>query len=299
MFQMRRWMLIFVFTIFVILQSLILFVKPLMFNNPSSSENSRARIIGVVFLGFVQGVTEWFPVSSSGHLVVIQELFKINVSIAFDVMIHLGTLAGVVLFLRSDLWAILKAVLKLDFSGREGKMFIYVILGTIPIALLGFLLKEVFESLFSNLLSTGIAMLVNGIILYSTRYSKPGKNLDALNSFLIGVAQAMAITPGISRTGVTVSTALLRGVEGNEAYKFSLLLSIFSIIGGSIVKLSDVNFEQESFTIILGVLVTAIIGYLALRIVKKHVIRRSFHKFAYYCLLIGAFVLFLSILKTP
>jgi undecaprenyl-diphosphatase len=297
MLQIKHWMLIFLFPISILIQSLFPPVNPLTANNSSFYEASETRIAEIFFLGFVQGVTEWFPISSSGHLVIFQELFKINVSVAFDVMLHLGTLAGVVLFLRRDLLTILKAVLKLDFSSKEGRIFIYVILATVPTALIGFLLKDVFEAMFSNFFATGIAMLVNGVILYSTKYSKPRKDLDVFDSLLIGFAQAVAITPGISRTGITVSTALLRGVEGSEAYRFSLLLSVLSIIGGSIVKLGDVNFEQESFTIILGILVAATVSYLTLRIVRKYVIRRSFHKFAYYCLLVGAFILFLSIVK--
>ncbi len=261
------------------------------------SEVYQARITEIFLLSFVQGVTEWFPISSSGHLVIFQELLKINVSVTFDIMLHLGTLLGVILFLRKDLQSILRAVFKLDFSGREGRMFIYMILGTIPTAIAGLFLKNVFEAMFASLLLTGTAMLLNGIILYSTKLAKPRRKLDALDSFLVGVSQAIAITPGISRTGITVSTALLRGVEGDEAYRFSLLLSVLSIIGGSVVKLQDVNFEQESLTIILGILVTAVIGYLALRIVKKYVIGQSFYKFACYCLAMGLLIIFLSVTK--
>lgn len=298
MLQMRYWIVILVFPISLIIQSLFFSVNPLIPNNSSFYEASETRISEVFLLGVVQGIAEWFPISSSGHLVIFQELLKINVSVAFDVMLHLGTLIGVIWFLRRDLLTIFKSVLKPDLSSKEGRIFIYAIIGTIPTALIGFLLKDFFETMFSNLFSTGIAMLVNGILLYSTKYSKPRKDLNAFNSLIVGFAQAAAIAPGISRTGITVSTALLRGVEGSEAYRFSLLLSILSIIGGSIVKLGDVNFEKESFTIILGILVTAIVGYLALGIVKKYVVKQSFHKFAYYCLLVGAFILFLSIIKT-
>lgn len=251
----------------------------------------------IVLLSFVQGVTEWFPISSTAHLVIAQELFKINVSIAFDIILHVGTLIGVILFLKKDLQSILRAVFKLEFSRREGKMFIYVILGTIPIGLAGFFLKSVFESMFKSLFVTGIAMLLNGFILYSTRHAKPVKELDAFDSFLIGVSQAVAITPGISRTGITVSTALLRGVKNDEAYRFSLLLSIPSVIGGSLVKLQDVSFKQESSMIILGIILTAVVGYFAMRAVREYVVKQSLHKFAYYCLAVGALILFLSTLK--
>lgn len=272
--------------------------KPVMIMDFPRYENPEgARIIEMVFLSLIQGVTEWFPISSTGHLVIVQELFEMNVSVAFDIMLHLGTLIGVVLFLRKDLQSILRAFFKLDFSGETGKMLIYLVLGTIPISLAGFLLKGFFESMFKSLLATGIAMLLNGLILFSTRLAKPRKRLNALDSFLIGVSQAAAITPGISRTGITVSTGLLLGVENDEAYRFSLLLSIPSIIGGSIFKLQDVNFEQEYWMIAIGILATAAVGYLSLGKVRKYIVKQSFYKFAYYCLPVGAIIILLSILK--
>jgi undecaprenyl-diphosphatase len=251
----------------------------------------------IVSLSIIQGLTEWFPISSSGHLVIFQELFKIKVSVAFDIMLHIGTLAGVILFTRKDLAAIFKALLKLDFSSNEGRLLIYLLLGTIPIAMLGLFFKEFFESLFKSLLFTGIAMLINGIILYLTKYPKPRKKLNASNALLIGIAQAFAITPGISRMGITVSTALLSGIELDEAYRFSLLLSILSIGGGSIIKIGDVDFEKELPLIILGIAVTSITGYLVLKILKRCVIRKRFYKFAYYCFIAGTMVLLLGILK--
>ncbi|MBO3799015.1 MAG: undecaprenyl-diphosphate phosphatase [Thermoproteota archaeon] len=258
---------------------------------------SEAGVLEVFFLSLVQGITEWFPISSTGHLVMMQEMFRINVSVAFDVMLHLGTLIGVIMFLREDLQSILKAVFRLDFSGEEGRMFMYVVLGTIPIGLAGFLLKGFFESMFKGLFATGVAMLLNGLILFSTRLATPRKRLNALDSILIGVSQAAAITPGISRTGITVSTGLLLGVENDEAYRFSLLLSIPSIIGGSIFKLQDVNFEQEYWMIAIGILATAAVGYLSLGKVRKYIVKQSFYKFAYYCLPVGAIIILLSILK--
>jgi undecaprenyl-diphosphatase len=276
----------------------LVFVKPAIISGFSQSESlDGVRIMEIVLLSLIQGLTEWFPVSSTGHLVMVQELFSINVSVAFDIMLHLGTLIGVILFLRRDCKSLLRAVFKLDFSGEEGRMLIYLVLGTIPIGLAGFFLKSLFESMFRSLFATGIAMLLNGLILYSTRHAKPRRKLDALDSFLIGVSQAAAITPGVSRTGVTVSTGLLRGVENDEAYRFSLLLSIPSIIGGSLVKLQDVSFEQESSAIALGVLVTALVGYITLRAVRKYVVEQGFYKFAYYCLAVGTLILILSITK--
>ncbi|MBO3753400.1 MAG: undecaprenyl-diphosphate phosphatase [Candidatus Brockarchaeota archaeon] len=280
-----------------VINLLIILVEPILTIRFPSGSADKTGILKVFFLSLVQGITEWFPISSTGHLVVVQELLKINVSVAFDVMLHLGTLVGVILFLREDLQSVLKAALRLDFSEEEGRMLIYLVLGTIPVGLVGFFLKSFFESMFKSLFATGVAMLLNSLILFSTRLAKPRRRLNALDSFLIGVSQAAAITPGISRIGITVSTGLLLGIDNDEAYRFSLLLSIPSIIGGSLVKLQEVSFEQEYWMIALGILVTAAVGYIALGRVKKYVVKQSFHKFAYYCLSVGAIILLLSILQ--
>ncbi|MCX8184085.1 MAG: undecaprenyl-diphosphate phosphatase [Crenarchaeota archaeon] len=277
---------------------LVIFAKAILtIDFPKQAKTASDGILETVCLSLVQGLTEWFPISSTGHLVMVQEMLGIHVSVAFDITLHLGTLIGVVLFLRKDLQSILRTLCKLDFSSEKGRMLIYLVLGTIPMGLAGFFLKSFFESMFKSLFAVGIAMVLNGLILFSTKHAKPRKRLNALDSFLIGVSQAAAITPGISRTGITVSTGLLLGIESDEAYRFSLFLSIPSIIGGSLVKLQEVSFEQEYWMIALGILMTAVFGYLALVKVRKYIVKQSFHKFAYYCLLVGAVILLLSILQ--
>lgn len=251
----------------------------------------------ILLLSFIQGITEWFPISSSGHLVLFQEMFNIRVSAAFDIMLHAGSLIGVVLFTRRDLYAILKAFFKLDFHSSEGRTIAYLVFGTIPIVISSILLKDLIDIMFSSLLTTGLAMLINGVILYLTKYSKPRGKLNVFKSLGIGVAQAFAILPGISRMGITVSTALISGLDFDEAYRFSLLLSILSITGGCVFKLRDVVFREGLLSMFLGVSVTAVISILALRFLKKHVDRRSFYKFAYYSLAVGAIVLFSDIFK--
>ncbi len=256
------------------------------------------NILETFFLSIVQGLTEWFPISSSGHLVFFQELLNVKVSVAFDIMLHTGSLAGVVFFIRNDLYALLKTLFKLNFSSNEGMMLKYLMLGTIPIVMLSLLLKGFLEIIFTSLLSTGVAMLISGIILYLTKYSKPKSKLNTSKALLIGFAQAFAILPGISRMGITVSTALISGLEYDEAYRFSLLLSVLSITGGCIFKLSDISFEREFSDIILGVIITATVSVLVLRFLKKHVIGKSFYRFAYYCLTTGIVILLLGVLKS-
>ena len=211
-------------------------------SNPLIGSVFQHNILEIFFLSIVQGLTEWFPISSSGHLVFFQELLNIKVSVAFDIVLHAGSLAGVIFFVRNDLYALLKTLFKLNFSSNEGMMLKYLMLGTIPIVMLSLLLKGFLEIIFTNLLSTGVAMLTSGIIIYLTKYSKPKRKLNTSKALLIGFAQASAILPGISRMGITVSTALISGLEYDEAYRFSLLLSVLSITGGCIFKLTDISF---------------------------------------------------------
>lgn len=254
------------------------------------------RILETILLAVIQGLTEWLPISSSGHLVILQQLLKIQASVAFDVMLHLGTLLAVVVFLKEEIFKILKSILSLKFSTPEARLALYIISGSIPVAIIGLLFKSFFESLFSSLLAVGVALMINGMILYSTKFFKPKKDLKLLDSLLIGMAQVISIVPGISRSGSTISAALMRKIDRKTAYKFSFLLSIPAIIGASLLEFKEINFSQEPIgLIVIGVAVSALVGYFALKTVAKIVLSGNFHRFAYYCWLLGIAVLILSL----
>jgi undecaprenyl-diphosphatase len=241
-------------------------------------------------LAIVQGLTEWLPISSSGHLVIIQQLFGIKASVAFDVMLHLGTLIAVVYFLRKDIAKLFK------FDEESKKTIAYIICGSLPIALLAFAFKSFFESLFSNLLAVATALILNGFILYSTKFFHGKKKLDLFKAFAIGLAQAFSIIPGISRSGITISAGLICKMDKKEAYKFSFLLSIIAILGASFFKLGEINLTAEPIeSILLGIAVSALFGFFALKTVAKLVLSSNFHKFAYYCWLLGFLFLVLSL----
>ena len=263
----------------------------------SANAVSSGKAVDAIVLGIVQGVTEWLPISSSGHLVILQRLSGIYGSVAFDVMLHLGTLLSVIYFLRKDLVDIIRAVLGFEFSSRNGKLAFYTILGTLPVAVLGMLWKPFFESLFTNLTIVGITLIINGVILYFTRYSKPHTEINLTASLFIGAAQAVSIIPGISRSGATISMALFRGIEKESAYKFSFLLSIVAILGASLVELGEIAFWPETLeAVILGVVTSSIVGYIALKIVSRYVLTDGFYKFAYYCWVAGFSTVILSLL---
>lgn len=253
-------------------------------------------IAEAIILAVVQGLTEWLPISSSGHLVILQQLLHIQASVAFDVMLHLGTLLAVVWFLREDISRILKAVLSLDFSKKEARLGAYIIIGTLPVAIVGILFKSFLESLFSNLTAVGVALFINGTFLYLTRFTPLKKTLNAIDALFIGIAQAVSIVPGISRSGSTISAALLAGIDRKTAYKFSFLLSILAILGASLIQIGEINFAQETLEVILvGVLISTIVGYIALKLITSTIISDNFYKFAYYCWLVGLVIFLLSI----
>lgn len=241
-------------------------------------------------LAIIQGLTEWFPISSSGHLVILQQLFGIRASIAFDVMLHFGTLFSVIYFLRKDIVKLLK------FDEKSRQLAAYIIVGSLPIAIFGLLFKSFFEQLFSSLSVVSFALLINGIILYLTKFSKPKRRVKLSDAIMIGLAQVFSLIPGISRSGITISLALMRKVDKKEAYKFSFLLSIVAIFGTSFLKFGEIDFHQEPIEIVLvGVLVSALVGYFTLKLIAKSVIEGGFYKFAYYCWLIGVLTLFLAL----
>jgi undecaprenyl-diphosphatase len=240
-------------------------------------------------LAMVQGLTEWLPISSSGHLVIVQQLFGIKASVAFDVVLHLGTLIAVLYFLRKDMAKLLK------FNEESKRTIAYIIYGSLPIALLGFAFKSFFESLFSSLVAVATALILNGFILYSTKFFEGKKKLDFSKAFAIGLAQAFSIIPGISRSGTTISAGLISKMDKKEAYKFSFLLSIVAILGASFFKLEEIDLTAEPIeSILLGIAVSALVGFFALKTVAKLVLSNNFHKFAYYCWLLGFLILLLS-----
>ena len=248
------------------------------------------NLLEAVALAIVQGLTEWLPISSSCHLVIVQQLFGIKASVAFDVMLHFGTLLSVVYFLRKDIAKLLK------FDEESKRIIAYIICASLPIALLGFAFKSFFESLFSSLFAVALALILNGFVLYSTKFFEGKKKLNFSKAFAIGLAQAFSIIPGISRSGITISAGLINKIDKKQAYKFSFLLSIIAILGANFFELGEIDISSEPIeSILLGIAVSALVGFLALRTVVKLVLSSNFYKFAYYCWLLGFLILLLSL----
>jgi undecaprenyl-diphosphatase len=256
-------------------------------------------ILQAIILGIIQGLTEWLPVSSSGHLALVQLAMGLQVPVFYDAVLHLGTLTGVFAVYRKDIANIMKAIIGRDKG--EGaypqgkKMLGFIILGTIPTAILGLTFRSFFERSFYDPLAIGVGFIVTGILLLITLLLKGGsKRLRPVDTLLIGVGQGLSIFSSISRSGATIATGMFRGIEREQLVRYSFLLSIPAILGAVGVDLISAD-EKETAALysigaesyVIGAAISAVVGYASIRALIKLVIRGKFYLFAFYCFAIG------------
>ena len=244
----------------------------------------------VVLLAVVQGLTEFFPVSSSGHLLLFQRLLGFTtLPLVYDIFFHVGTLLAVVGFFAKDL-----EELALRFYKKENfRLLRLLAVATLPTALIGFLFQDFFESLFSGASYLGFAFLFTAAVLLATKYLRLKKKLpDFPAAFLIGVAQGIAIVPGVSRSGMTIAVALALGLAFEFSFRFSFLLSIPAVIGAVILEAGEIPWGGSQWPmLLLAVLVSAAVGFIALGLLKRIAVRDQFHRFAFYLLILGGVAL--------
>ncbi|UCH31415.1 MAG: undecaprenyl-diphosphate phosphatase [Candidatus Bathyarchaeota archaeon] len=258
-----------------------------------------ASLIDAIALGIIQGITEWLPVSSSGHLAIAKEFLDWQPPVLFHIFLHISTLLVVLYFFREDIVQISKAVAKRDFRSEGGRLALFIIIGSLPTAVIGYVFQDVFKSFFDNLLVVGVALLATGCLLYFSKQREGKRSLNHMDSFLIGIAQGIAIVPGISRSGVTISTGLLRKVDHGAAFRFSFLLSIPATLGAAIAESSDLTLLADfetSIAVIVGMISGIIVGYLSLQILRKIILNKKLHWFAIYCWAMGSLVIIFQIL---
>jgi undecaprenyl-diphosphatase len=255
-----------------------------------------------IFLGIVQGLTEFLPVSSSGHLVFFQSLFGLKEpQLLFNVMLHLGTLFAVVVSFRADIYKIAQGIgqmLKRREKGKEEvKLLLWIILATLPTGLMGILLKDWFESFFSKPKIVGLMLIVTGLVLWLTRWArKKGKTLREMkwiDALLIGIAQGIAIIPGISRSGATISTGLFCGLDRELSGKFSFLLSIPAIFGATILEMREIDAGQTLGMTLIGSTIAFGVGILSLTFLIRVIKMGKISIFSYYCCGIGLVMIIL------
>jgi undecaprenyl-diphosphatase len=271
-------------------------------------------IIQGIIIGIVQGLTEFLPVSSSAHLVFIQKILGVESSLAFDTFLHLGTLIAVLWFFRYDIYKMLKSwwlsigdILQGRF--KEGfyedpykRLAWYVILATIPVGIVGVLFEDSVDALFSGALYVpAFFLFVTGTILYLSQRIPGGEinydNITKKEALFMGLGQACAILPGLSRSGTTIAAGLTIGLNKEFAAKFSFILSIPAIFGAFILQLKDIGSAMDAnfLPVVLGFIASIVAGYMAIKWMLDLVQNKSLDIFSYYCWLMGIIVFMGSI----
>ncbi|MEW6328684.1 MAG: undecaprenyl-diphosphate phosphatase [Candidatus Micrarchaeota archaeon] len=248
-------------------------------------------IFQALFLGVLQGLTEWLPISSSAHLALAQNFLGLGARIAFDVMLHFSTLLAVLAFYARDILAIAKNFLKRN--SREQKFVMNIIIASVPTAIIGFAFKDFFESMFSSPLLIALALLITGAwLMLASRAGKGERGVSGREAFVIGVAQGLSVAPGISRSGATIGAGLLLGVDKKEAARFSFLAAIPAIIGAAIFEGRKAVFSSvEPSAVIVGTAAAALVGYFAISLLLRVLEKNKLEYFAYYCFALAVFVI--------
>jgi undecaprenyl-diphosphatase len=244
-------------------------------------------IIDIVILGVLQGITEFLPVSSSGHLVIVQYMLGIeSPGNALEILFHIGTLFSVIFVFYKDIKLI---VMSLNKKPSQ-VLVMHIITATVPVVIIGLTFKDYINSVFSSIVPVGYALLFTGaVLILSINFKNKNKSLSYLYSILIGLSQAMAIIPGISRSGTTISISMLLGIPPKEAARFSFLLSIPVIVGAGVLGFIELQ-SNDLFTIeviIVAILTSFAVGTLSLKMLLKILEIGRFHFFGIYCLVAG------------
>jgi undecaprenyl-diphosphatase len=261
------------------------------------------NLLEAFILGMVQGLGEFLPISSSGHLILAHWLFGTEQgSLGFDLALHWGTLLAVLVYFRNDVWLLIKGFWhSLWPSTRELKENIYqklswlIIVASIPAAVIGILLEEYAETVFRNPVLVAINLAVFGFILFFVdKFGKKEKNLDRItwqNALVVGFSQALAIIPGISRSGSTMAAGLFAGFKRADAARFSFLMSIPIIFGAGLFKIGDIGSDVSTAELIVGFTTSAVFGFLSIKYLLRYLAKHDFKVFAWYRFVIAAAVL--------
>lgn len=271
-------------------------------------------IISAIILGAVQGISEFLPISSSGHLVIVPHLLGVQTGLAFDTILHVGTLVAIFTFFWKDIVNLIKGFIVSIIDLTDGKdrfmkdlgeipevRFVWlIIIGTIPTGIIGLLLKDAIETIFRGTVFVGIFLIITGIILYYSERHSSGhtteKDMSFKQALTIGICQGLAVFPGISRSGSTIASGLCLGLNREYAARYSFLLSVPAVVGAALVQVKDIAVLDVSTTVLVaGFLSSVIFGYLSIKLLMKMIEGWSLDIFAYYCWIVGILTAILSI----
>jgi len=274
-------------------------------------------LIKAIIMGILQGLTEFLPVSSSGHLAIMGQLLKLQLDDGafFDILLHFGTLTAVFIVFRKDILAliidgltIVKDFFVINFlrlrkksNGKKvidtnnKKFVMLIIVSSIPTTIIAFALKAFIADSFNNLIVPGIGLLFTATLLYATKFIKEGEkdasNTGYVRALIIGTAQGIATIPGISRSGSTLVTSLLLKLDREFAIKYSFIMSIPVILGATVVTSLDVDFSTITGSLLvaylIGTICAAVVGYICIKTLLVLIKKNKLHYFAYYCFAVG------------
>jgi undecaprenyl-diphosphatase len=263
-------------------------------------------LLKAVVLGLIQGLTEFLPISSSAHLRIFPELFGWgDPGAAFTAVIQIGTELAVLIYFRKDIWRIgsawVRSLFKAEYRGTfDARMGWFIIVGSLPIVVLGVLLKDVIERDFRNLWITGCTLIVMGIVLGIAdrvgRTDRPLGKLTLRDAVLMGGAQALALVPGVSRSGATISMGRFLGFEREAATRFAFLLAIPAVVGAGLFELKEIPHGHNDFgwgPTLVATVVSFLVGYAAIAWLLRYVSTNSYTPFVIYRILLGAGTLIL------
>lgn len=258
--------------------------------------------IEAILLGIIQGLTEFLPVSSSGHIELGKYLFNIDLKddLLFSLILHLATVLSTLVVFRKDILHIIKEVFQ--FKWNASTQFVsYIIVSMLPVLIVGLFFKEQVEALFTgNIILVGSMLLVTGVLLLlSEKIRTSVKPIGYVAAFIIGIAQAIAVLPGISRSGATIATGLLQGVNRNSIARFSFLMVIPPIVGASLLDISDINTanyaKADIVNMVLGFIAAFVAGLLACKLMIELVKNSKLLYFALYCFAVGSVSIFFGL----
>ena len=279
-------------------------------------------ILQAIFLGIIQGLTEFLPVSSSGHLAIAQNIFEIDTggSMLFDIMLHVGTLAAVFVAYRKDIVRLIREAIcicidigantKIWISNRKNdealrykriihnnyrKFVVLILVSTIPTGVIGYAAKNLVEASSATLIVPGVCLLLTGVLLVVADFTEDGKKIPRdvsyTNGFFIGIAQGISTLPGLSRSGTTITACLVSGFDKRFAVKYSFLMAVPAVLGASVLEIKDAVAEEITGNLVLccviGAVVAGLVGYVCIKVMLSIVRKKKFKGFAIYCLVLG------------
>ena len=261
------------------------------------------QLLITIILGLIQGLAEWLPISSTAHLKITEHFLGFQATPLFNVFLHIGTLGVVIFYFRNDIKIVLTALVHRDFQSEYGRFVPLITVATIPTAIIGLLYAKFLADNYQTLQIIGITFIIGAILLFTSKYAKETQTqISYRKALLMGAAQGVAVFPGLSRSGSTISSGLLQGAKRETVFKFSFLLSIPAIIGdlGIETYLQQGSFSEgvgvSSINLLVGLVCAAVAGYLAIVFVKKLVLTKHFYYFSVYTFVLGVILITLALL---